>query len=234
MKVRNKVKAKMANTFKKIIKKHKKKKLQAERNRKAKARERAEEEYADDYERRLSRHKRSVVKKTVITVVAIAAAVTAVGFYIEKRSYHTYKVVQTSEQEDIVSTNYVEMDGNILRYSPDGVSLVSDKMSTLWSETYQMQNPVADVNGTHAVIADKDGTTLEIYDKSGKTGSVTTSYSIVKAKVSKSGLQIQQYQGDIPDHLSSSDSQQSYFHLYHKNQSTYHLRRSSILIITGL
>ncbi len=75
----------MANTFKKIIKKHKKKKLQAERNRKAKARERAEEEYADDYERRLSRHKRSVVKKTVITVVAIAAAVTAVGFYIEKR-----------------------------------------------------------------------------------------------------------------------------------------------------
>ena len=178
----------MANTFKKIIKKHKKKKLQAERNRKAKARERAEEEYADDYERRLSRHKRSVVKKTVITVVAIAAAVTAVGFYIEKRSYHTYKVVQTSEQEDIVSTNYVEMDGNILRYSPDGVSLVSDKMSTLWSETYQMQNPVADVNGTHAVIADKDGTTLEIYDKSGKTGSVTTSYSIVKAKVSKSGL----------------------------------------------
>ena len=39
MKVRNKVKAKMANTFKKIIKKHKKKKLQAERNRKAKARE---------------------------------------------------------------------------------------------------------------------------------------------------------------------------------------------------
>ena len=79
----------MANTFKKIIKKHKKKKLQAERNRKAKARERAEEEYADDYERRLSRHKRSVVKKTVITVVAIAAAVTAVGFYIEKRSYHT-------------------------------------------------------------------------------------------------------------------------------------------------
>ena len=128
------------------------------------------------------------MKKTVITVVAIAAAVTAVGFYIEKRSYHTYKVVQTSEQEDIVSTNYVEMDGNILRYSPDGVSFVSDKMSTLWSETYQMQNPVADVNGTRAVIADKDGTTLEIYDKSGKTGSVTTSYSIVKAKVSKSGL----------------------------------------------
>lgn len=178
----------MANTFKKMVKKHKKKKLMAEKQKMAKTQGTSEDGYADDYERRLSRHKRSIVKKTVITVVAIAAAVTAVGFYIEKRSYHNYKVVQSSEQEDVVSTSYTEMDGDILRYSPDGVSLVSDKMSTLWSETYQMQNPVADVNGTRAVIADKDGTTLEIYDKSGKTGSVTTSYSIIKARVSKSGL----------------------------------------------
>ena len=160
----------------------------AEKQKMAKAQGVSEEEYADNYELRLSRHKRNIVKKTVITVVAIAAAVTAVGFYIEKRSYHNYKVVQSSEQEDVVSTSYIEMDGDILQYSPDGVSLVSDKMSTLWSETYQMQNPVADVNGTRAVIADKDGTTLEIYDKSGKTGSVTTSYSIIKARVSKSGL----------------------------------------------
>lgn len=160
----------------------------AEKQKMAKAQGVSEEEYADNYELRLSRHKRNIVKKTVITVVAIAAAVTAVGFYIEKRSYHNYKVVQSSEQEDVVSTSYIEMDGDILRYSPDGVSLVSDKMSTLWSETYQMQNPVADVNGTRAVIADKDGTTLEIYDKSVKTGSVTTSYSIIKARVSKSGL----------------------------------------------
>ena len=180
--------AKMANTLKKIVKKHKKKKLMAEKQKMAKVQGVSEEEYADNYELRLSRHKRNIVKKTVITVVAIAAAVTAVGFYIEKRSYHNYKVVQSSEQEDVVSTSYIEMDGDILRYSPDGVSLVSDKMSTLWSETYQMQNPVADVNGTRAVIADKDGTTLEIYDKSGKTGSVTTSYSIIKARVSKSGL----------------------------------------------
>ena len=178
----------MANTLKKIVKKHKKKKLMAEKQKMAKAQGISEEEYADNYELRLSRHKRNIVKKTVITVVAIATAVTAVGFYIEKRSYHNYKVVQSSEQEDVVSTSYIEMDGDILRYSPDGVSLVSDKMSTLWSETYQMQNPVADVNGTRAVIADKDGTTLEIYDKSGKTGSVTTSYSIIKARVSKSGL----------------------------------------------
>ena len=178
----------MANTLKKMMKQHKKKKLAAERARLARLQGKPAGNHQDDYAARLSRHKRKVLKKTVFTVAVIVAAVTGITFYVEKRSYHNYKVVQSSEQEDVVSTSYLEMDGDILRYSPDGVSLVSDSMSTIWSENYQMQNPVADVNGTHAVIADKDGTALEIYDKSGKTGSVTTSYSIVKAKVSKSGV----------------------------------------------
>ena len=178
----------MANTLKKMMKQHKKKKLAAERARLARLQAKPAGNHQDDYAARLSRHKRNVLKKTVFTVAVIVAAVTGITFYVEKRSYHNYKVVQSSEQEDVVSTSYLEMDGDILRYSPDGVSLVSDSMSTIWSENYQMQNPVADVNGTHAVIADKDGTALEIYDKSGKTGSITTSYSIVKAKVSKSGV----------------------------------------------
>ena len=179
----------MANTLKKIIRKLKKRKYAAKKAKQAKEQGRQNgKEYGNDYNKKRSRHKRNAVKRTIITAVAVVAAIAAVGFYMEKRSYHNYKIVQSSEQEDVISTSYVEMDGDILRYSPDGVSLVSDKMNTLWSETYQMQNPMADVNGTRAVIADKDGTELEIYDKSGKTGSVTTSYSIIKARVSKSGM----------------------------------------------
>ena len=179
----------MANTLKKIMRKRKKRKYAAENAKQAKEQGRQNgKEYGNDYNKKRSRHKRNAVKRTIITAVAVVAAIAAVGFYMEKRSYHNYKIVQSSEQEDVISTSYVEMDGDILRYSPDGVSLVSDKMNTLWSETYQMQNPMADVNGTRAVIADKDGTEMEIYDKSGKTGSVTTSYSIIKARVSKSGM----------------------------------------------
>ena len=179
----------MANTLKKIMRKRKKRKYAAEKAKQAKEQGRQNgKEYGSDYGKKRSGHKRNAAKRTIITAVAVIAAIAAVGFYMEKRSYHNYKIVQSSEQEDVISTSYVEMDGDILRYSPDGVSLVSDKMNTLWSETYQMQNPMADVNGTRAVIADKDGTELEIYDKSGKTGSVTTSYSIIKARVSKSGM----------------------------------------------
>ncbi|MDD7218520.1 MAG: DUF5711 family protein [Clostridia bacterium] len=179
----------MANTIKKMIRKHKKKKLMAQKARLARQQGKIEtEKEKDDYQTRLSKHKRKVAKKTLITVTAVIVIVAAFIIYMEKRSYHNYKILQTSEQEDIVSTNYVEMEGNILRYSPDGVSLVSNKMETLWSETYSMQNPVADVQGSRAVIADKDGNSIFMFDKNGKTGNVTTSYSIVKAKVSENGL----------------------------------------------
>lgn len=54
----------------------------------------------------------------MIVVAAVAAAVCLAFVFVEKRSYHSYKVLNTSEQEDVVSTQYVEMDGDILRYSP--------------------------------------------------------------------------------------------------------------------
>ncbi len=126
--------------------------------------------------------------KKVITVVVVIAAVCLVFLYVEKRSYHSYKVLNTSEQEDVVSTQYVEMDGDILRYSPDGVSVVDSSMNTVWNETYTMQNPIADVNGSRAVIADSEGTSLYICDKKGVTGTVTTSYSIVKVRIAANGM----------------------------------------------
>ena len=170
------------NIIKKIQKRQKRKKLMKQ---KAKlAQEQAMQEGA--YHGKSSRHRKiSKNGKRVIVAAAVVAAVCLVFLFVEKRSYHSYKVLNTSEQEDVVSTQYVEMDGDILRYSPDGVSVVDGSMNTVWNETYTMQNPIADVNGSRAVIADSEGTSLYICDKKGITGTVTTSYSIVKVRVAE-------------------------------------------------
>lgn len=173
------------NIIKKLQKKQKRKKLM-----KQKAKLAQEQADRSSVYRGKNSHRRRISgrgKKT-ITVVAVIAAVCLVFLYVEKRSYHSYKVLNTSEQEDVVSTQYVEMDGDILRYSPDGVSVVDSSMNTVWNETYTMQNPIADVNGSRAVIADSEGTSLYICDKKGVTGTVTTSYSIVKVRVAANGM----------------------------------------------
>ena len=182
----------MANPLNTLSRKRKRKKLEAEKAKQAKERRmQGENAYYQERPRQTrpaKRKKRNSVKKKLITGAVIIGAVTAAFFYVEKRSYSNYRVVQTSQQEDVVSTGYMEMDGDILRYSSDSVSLVSGSLDTVWSDACEMQNPIADVNGNRAVVADKDGTTIEMFDKSGKTGTATTSYAIVKVRVSESGL----------------------------------------------
>lgn len=137
---------------------------------------------------KVAMHKRKAVLKPVAVILAAAIVVLAGFLFMEKRSYRSYKIQVSSEQEDTVSTQYINLSGKILRYSSDEVSLVNNKLETVWSQTYDMQNPVADVCGDCAVIADKDGTSMVFLDKNGITGTVSTSYSIVKAKVSKNGM----------------------------------------------
>ncbi len=141
-----------------------------------------------DYETRLRNRKKTKIRRGLIIAAALVLVCLTVFFYLEKKTYRNYKILQTSEQEDVVSTRYIEMGGDVLRYSPDGLSLQTDDMETLWSETYSMTNPVADVRGDHAVIADKDGTTIVLADKDGVTGTATTPYTVVKARVSMSGM----------------------------------------------
>nr|WP_243873850.1 DUF5711 family protein [Blautia schinkii] len=183
--INDKVRDTVVNIIKKLQKKQKRKKLI-----KQKARLAQEQADRSSVYRGKNSHRRRISGrgKKAITVVAVIAAVCLVFLYVEKRSYHSYKVLNTSEQEDVVSTQYVEMDGDILRYSPDGVSVVDSSMNTVWNETYTMQNPIADVNGSRAVIADSEGTSLYICDKKGVTGTVTTSYSIVKVRVAANGM----------------------------------------------
>ena len=142
----------------------------------------------DHHQSRLLRRRIEALKR-ILTMTAIAVlAVLALVLYFQKHCYYDYKILKTIEQEDVVSTQYVELNGKILRYTPDGVSLVNRSLETVWSDIYKMQNPMADVRGERAVIADRDGTSMRIYGKDGLEGSVTTSYSIVKARISSNGL----------------------------------------------
>lgn len=173
----------MSNIFQKWRKKRKRAKMMAQNGKLSQ-----DVGSEEAYRRQLSMHKIAAMKKTVFTVAVVAAVAVGLVLFIEKRSYRTYDIIQTSEQEDIVSTKYEVMSGKILRYSQDGAALVNSEMDAYWSSLYEMQNPVADIRGDWAVIADVDGTSMKIFDKDGEVGSVTTSYSIVKARISSNGL----------------------------------------------
>lgn len=175
----------MTDMLKKLRKKYKRHRLLRE---KAKLEKIHEKDQAGEYKKKISRHKKRMIERIVLSVVAVLIVVMAALLLLEKHTYHDYKVITGSDQEDVVSTQYMEMSGKILRYSTDGASLINSKLEAQWSSLFEMQNPVASVRGDWAVIADVDGTLLEIFDKNGETGSITTSYTIVKARISAGGM----------------------------------------------
>ena len=150
----------MANTFNSIKKKLRRKRLLAEKRRLERAQTGRKSSMTAKKRIKVALRKRKAVLKPIAVVLAVAIVILAGFLLMEKRTYHNYKIQVTSEQEDTVSTQYTNLSGKILRYSSDEVSLVNNKLETVWSQTYDMQNPVADVCGDCAVIADKDGTSM--------------------------------------------------------------------------
>ena len=142
----------------------------------------------DEYRKKLASHKKKNIIRTLIFLLVIVAIAAAVVIFIQRRTYHNHKVIRSSDQEDPSSTSYIELGNNILRYRGDGASLVSREQQTLWEIDYEMQNPIVDVCDGTAVIADQEGTAMVIVDANGQTGSVTTSYNIVKVRVASQGV----------------------------------------------
>ena len=178
----------MANTFRNIRKKLRRKRLMAERNRLEKMQSGTSGRVNIRRKLKAVIRKKKAVLRPVALVLAVTIIILGAVFYMQNKSYRNYKVLTTSEQEDIVATRYANLSGKILRYSTDEVSVTNSQLDTVWSETYTMHNPVADICDDKAVIADRDGTAMVFLDKNGVTGTVTTPYSIVKAKVSRTGM----------------------------------------------
>ncbi|MCI7738837.1 MAG: DUF5711 family protein [Clostridiales bacterium] len=140
------------------------------------------------YDARLARHRRKVMIRTGITAGVIVMACIGTALFVKYRSYDTYKVISTSDNEDTVSAQYLELDGSLFKYSGDGVAVQDYEGNISWSATYEMQNPIADECDGTIAVADQGGTNICIFNKDGEIGQIETTLNIVKVKVAKQGV----------------------------------------------
>ena len=54
-------------------------------------------------------------------------------------------------------STYLALGSNILTYSKDGANCMDSKGVVLWNQTYEMQNPMVDINGSVVAIGDYNG-----------------------------------------------------------------------------
>ena len=142
----------------------------------------------DEYKKNLRRHRLIILARWAGVFVVLLAGIFGIRYYVDHKVYTEYRVVASFDRSDTMNTKYTEFQGNVLKYGQDGISCVDSQNKLVWSQTYNMQNPVVDVCGKSAAVAEKNGTEALIFDENGYAGSVQTTLPIREISVSSQGV----------------------------------------------
>lgn len=154
------------------------------RNRK----EREEKKPRISYREKIKSHRFTIFYRTVLVILLIAAVLAA--FYVQWKNkiYTQCSVLSSAELTLPKDTNLMPFSGHLLLYSKDGMSCVDAKGSTIWNETFEMQNPMVDVCRNVTAIGDYNGRNIYVADTSQLLGTITTSKPIRSICVSANGV----------------------------------------------
>lgn len=154
------------------------------------------------YEIRKRRHKQIIVLITAILAVAAIFVVYFTVNLILHKSYTSYEVIHKQERKDSSSAKYERYGSGIIRYSRDGAMAMDSAGNLLWNGTFEMNDPILDVQGKYAVVSDRGSTTLEIFNGEGKMTTVNVANPIIKSEIASQGVVAVLMDGDGVNYIS--------------------------------
>ena len=121
-----------------------------------------------------------------VVVIAIAIVAGILNSLINKQ-YKGFRVIERTEASYENTATYIQFNGNLLKYTPDGVSYINGNGDTVWSAGINMKMPLAVVRGKYAAVADINGNSVSIFNNEGQVSSLTMPYTICDVDVAEQG-----------------------------------------------
>ena len=121
---------------------------------------------------------------TTIVVAILALLAVFVRGAVMNRMYTSYSIEKSVDKTDSVS-RFEYVGGYVIRYSKDGASLMNQSLETVWTTTFSMEDPRAQVTGGQILLYDRLGTDFHIFNKKEKVSSFSTDRPILKACISE-------------------------------------------------
>lgn len=141
----------------------------------------------NNYDDQIKEHKQKKIMIILVSVILIALIIILIKTNSDAKVYSTYSVKSSIEWSVSSDSKMMEYDGDILMYSIDGASCSDTKGKSKWNITYQMQNPLINMNGEYVALGDYNGNAIYVLDKNGIQGEITTNLPIKKFSVSENG-----------------------------------------------
>lgn len=142
---------------------------------------------ADDYKKKLRRHRLGVLIRIAIGIAVVVGIILLIVFKKKNAVFSDYETVNQLTYDEFLSADYYNLNGNVLRFSKDGASAFNLQDDMIWNQTYEMQNPMIDVCGDYAAIGDYKGTRIYVFNSSGMQGEIDTTLPVQNFCVSNTG-----------------------------------------------
>jgi hypothetical protein len=141
-----------------------------------------------EYREKLFRHRAGRGIKLLVCAAVVLGIIAGIWLWSRNKTYEDYEVTASTERNDILNTQYEEYNGKILKYSRDGISCVNLKNEAVWSQTYNMQNPILDVCQNAVVVADQQGNEVYVFNEQGLQTQISTLLPVQQVSISAQGV----------------------------------------------
>jgi hypothetical protein len=138
----------------------------------------------------INKSKKKKRKRLVILAVLLVLLMVGVIVIIRLQSmnFNSFEVIKTAELSDLTGSKFISYRGGALKANRDGTETISADGKQIWNVTYNMKDPIVDVNNSFAVIGDLNGKSAYIVNGSGVSNAIKTLYPIVDVQVAAQGV----------------------------------------------
>ena len=161
--------------------------------------------HSEDAEEAARKVYRKVRRRRLIVVflllILLGAGVYGWFYYQRNYEYSSYETAWTADMNEGSLVGYESFGNNVLKVTIDGAYYIDNKGKTIWTESYEMKNPIVSVNGEYAAIADRQSNSIYICNTDGTQGRATTVLPISKVAVSGTGIVIAVLEDSLSSHI---------------------------------
>ncbi|SFN71576.1 hypothetical protein SAMN04487831_1033 [Pseudobutyrivibrio sp. UC1225] len=126
-------------------------------------------------------------KRYMFLIVLLILSIVAIIVIKIISTYDDFEEVKTWERVDTGESIYSSFQGNLLKYSGDGIFYTAYNGSLIWNYTYDMINPSIDTCGSYVIAFDKKGNEVDIFSTKGFINQISTNIPVIDARVAGQG-----------------------------------------------
>ena len=139
------------------------------------------------YKEKILRHKRQRIQREVLLVMMIMY-VLSIGvllwMFLGYRHAELHRIASISAEDGVA---YANLNGNVVQYGGSGAVCINSKGETLWTVSYEMQQPIVSVSGNVIAIANRNGYYVYVMDPDGLMGTIHTMLPIQNIAAAENG-----------------------------------------------